>query len=100
MKLNGETFKERPLTNEEAKELLISPVQSPTKTCQSVVINHHPENQTTFQNKQTNQINLPVVPGKRTYRKFCLSICDYSKNKISSQNSNPKRQYCMRNKDL
>ena len=66
MKLNDETFKERHLTIEEAKRLTNSPVQSPTKTHPSVAINHHPENQTTFQNKQSSQINFPIVPGKQT----------------------------------
>ena len=46
-----ETFKERPLTIEEAKKLPKSHVQSPIKTRPSVVINRHPENQTNFQNK-------------------------------------------------
>ena len=68
LKLNGKTFKERPLTIEEAKKLPNSPVQSPTKTRPSVVINRHPENQTTFQNKRTSQNNLPIVPGKQTYK--------------------------------
>ena len=66
LKLNDETFKERPLTIEEAKKLPNSPVHSPTKTRSSVVINCHPENQTTFQNKCTSQNNLPIVPGKQT----------------------------------
>ena len=48
LKLNGKTFKERLLTIEEAKKLPNLPVQPPTKTRPSVVINHHPENQTTF----------------------------------------------------
>ena len=55
LKLNSETFKERPLTIEGVKKLPNSPVQSPTKTRPSVVINRHPGNQTTFQNKQTSQ---------------------------------------------
>ena len=68
LKLNGETFKERSLTIEEAKQLPNSSLQSPTKTRPSVVINRHPENQTTFQNKRTSQNNLPIVPGKQTYK--------------------------------
>ena len=68
LKLNGKTFKERLLTIEEAKKLPNLPVHSPTKTRPSVVINHHPENQTTFQNKRTSQNNLPMVPGKQTYK--------------------------------
>ena len=72
LKLNGETFKERPLAIEEAKKLPNSPVQSPTKTRPSVVINHHPENQTTFQNKRTSQNNLPIVPRKQTYRNVAI----------------------------
>ena len=60
LKLNGETSKERPLTIEEAKKLPNSPVQSPTKTRPSVVINRHPENQATFQNKRTSQNNLAI----------------------------------------
>ena len=68
-KLNGETFKERTLTIEEAKKLPNSPVQAPTKTRRSVVINQHPENQAAFQNKQTNQNNLPIVPGKQPLHK-------------------------------
>ena len=66
MKINGETFKERPFNIEETKKLPNSPVQSPIKTCPSVVINHHPEYQTVFQNKRTSQNNLPTVPGKQT----------------------------------
>ena len=62
LKLNTETLKERPSTIEEAKKLPNSPMQSPTKIHPSVVINHHSENQTTFQNKRTNQNNLPTVP--------------------------------------
>ena len=68
LKLNDETFKERSLTIEEAKKLPNSPVHSPTKTRSSVVINCHPENQTTFQNKCTSQNNLPIAPGKQTYK--------------------------------
>ena len=56
------------MTIEEAKKLPNSPVQSPTKTRPSAVINRHPENQTTFQNKRTSQNNLAIVPGKQTYR--------------------------------
>ena len=66
LKLNGETFKERPLTIQEAKKLPNSPVQSPTKIRLSVAINRYPENQTTFQNACTSQTNLPIVPGKQT----------------------------------
>ena len=72
LKLNGKTFKERPLTIEEANKLPNSPVQSPTKTSPSVVINHYPENQTTFQNKRTSQNNLPIVPGKQKYRNVAI----------------------------
>ena len=68
LKLNGETFKERPLTIQEAKKLPNSPVQSPTKIRLSVVINRYPENQMTFQNTGTSQNNLPIVPGKQTYK--------------------------------
>ena len=39
MKLNGETFKERPFNIEETKKLPNSPAQSPTERCPSVVIN-------------------------------------------------------------
>ena len=39
---------ERPLTIEEAEKLPNSPVEAPTKTRPSIVINHHPEYQTTF----------------------------------------------------
>ena len=66
MKLIGETFKERPLTIEETKKLPNSPVQSPTKTRPSVVMNHHPQYKMAFQNKGTSQNNLPAVPGKQT----------------------------------
>ena len=72
LKLNGETSKERPLTIEEAKKLPNSPVQSPTKTRPSVVINRHPENQATFQNKRTSQNNLAIVPGKQTYKNVAV----------------------------
>ena len=72
LKLNSETFKERPLTIEEAKKLPILPVQSPTKTHPSVVMNHHPENQTTFQNKRSSQNNLAIVSGKQTCDKHCV----------------------------
>ena len=72
LKLNGETFKERPLTIEEAKKLSNSPVHSPTKRRLSAVINPHPENQTTFQNKRTSQNTLPIVPGKQTYRNAAI----------------------------
>ena len=48
LKLNTETLKERPSTIEEAKKLPNSPMQSPTKIHPSIVINHHSENQTTF----------------------------------------------------
>ena len=54
LKPNGETFKERPLTIEEAKKLPDSPVQSSTKTCPSVAINHYPEN------KRLLKISKPV----------------------------------------
>ena len=72
LKPNGETFKERPLTIEEAKKWPDSPVQSSTKTCPPVVINHYPENQTTFENKRTSKNDLPIVPGKQTYRNAAI----------------------------
>ena len=72
LKLTGETFKKGPLTIKEAKKLPNLTVQSPTKTHSAVVINHHPENQTTFQNKRTGQNNLPTVSGKQTYRNAAI----------------------------
>ena len=83
LKLNGKTFKERPLTIEEANKLPNSPVQSPTKTSPSVVINHYPENQTTFQNKRTSQNNLPIVPGKQKYRNVAIQKINFQSKLLS-----------------
>ena len=83
LKLNGKTFKERPLTIEEANKLPNSPVQSPTKTSPSVVINHYPENQTTFQNRQISQNNLPIVPGKQKYRNVAIQKINFQSKLLS-----------------
>ena len=83
LKLNGKTFKERPLTIEEVNKLPNSPVQSPTKTSPSVVINHYPENQTTFQNKRTSQNNLPIVPGKQKYRNVTIQKINFHPKLLS-----------------
>ena len=72
LKLNGKTFKERPLTVEEAKNLPNLPVQSPTKTRPSIIKNQHPKNQMTFQKRQTCQNNIPIVPGKQRYRNAAI----------------------------
>ena len=68
LKLKGETFKETPLTIEKAKKRPNSPLKPTKKTRSSIIIDHHSENQTTFQNQRTCQNILAIVLGKQTYR--------------------------------